>query len=105
VVHDDRGRPPFGEAGVSYSVRWTRRALDAVAQAWLDNSIDRSAITEDVVTADEVLAIDPSSHGESREENRRVVFLNALVLTIQVENGRRVVSVLNVRHRKRRDIP
>jgi len=76
--------------------------LDAVAQAWLDNPVDRTVITEDVAAADVGLETDPINQGESREENRRVVFLHALVLTIHVDAGRRVVSVLNVRHPKRR---
>ena len=73
-----------------------------MAQAWLDNQVDRPAITEDVAAADEMLAADTSSQGESREENRRVVFLRTLVLTIHVDAERQVVSVLNVRHPKRR---
>ena len=84
-----------------HAVRWTRRALDAVAQAWLDNPVARTAITEDVAAADEALATDPLNQGESREENRRVVFLRNLILTIHVDAGRHVVSVLNVRHPKR----
>jgi len=74
-----------------------------VAEAWLDNPADRTVITKDVAAADEWLATDPIGQGESREGNRRVVFLHALVLTIHVDAGRRVVSVLNVRHPKRRD--
>jgi hypothetical protein len=62
---------------VRYTVRWSRRALDAVARAWLDSPANRAAITEAVDTADDLFAIDPVNQGESREEDRRVVILMA----------------------------
>ena len=50
---------------MKYSVRWSRRAINSVAQAWLDHPLERSAITEAVAAADELLAIDPVNQGES----------------------------------------
>jgi hypothetical protein len=76
--------------------------LEAVAHAWLDNPADRAAITEAVATADELLAIDPANQGESREGDRRIVFLGPLVLTIRLDESWRMVRVLNVRYPRRR---
>jgi hypothetical protein len=76
--------------------------LESVARAWLDNPASRAAITEAVANADELFAVDPLNQGESREWDRRVVIFHPLVFTIRVDEARRVVRVLNIRHQSRR---
>jgi hypothetical protein len=87
---------------VRYTISWSRRALDAMARAWLDHPENRTAIAEAVNTADDLFSIDPVNQGEFREESRRVVFIGPLVLTISVDVSKHVVRVLNVRHPQRR---
>jgi hypothetical protein len=65
---------------VSYTVQWSRRALESLAQIWLDYPNDHAAITEAVSTADRSLAINPFSIRESRENDRRILIVPPVVL-------------------------
>jgi ParE toxin of type II toxin-antitoxin system, parDE len=85
---------------LSYTVRWSHRALDSLARLWLENPDHRASITEAVAAAEELFAVDPVHEGESREEDRRVVFMRPLVFTVSIDESRSVVRVLNVRHPK-----
>jgi hypothetical protein len=87
---------------VKFSIRWSRRALDSVAQLWLDNPDQRSGITQATATIDQLLQFDPQEHGESRNDGRRIVFVPTLVAIISVDADHNVVRVLDVRQLKRR---
>ena len=87
---------------MKYSVQWTGRALAALAQVWLDNPALRAAINQAVATIDELLQVDPQVQGESRDADRRIVFVPPLVVIFRVNTARGTVRVLNMRLIKRR---
>jgi hypothetical protein len=86
---------------VKYAIRWSRRALDAVAQLWLDNPALRAEITEATATIDRLLQFDPHEQGESRDDGRRILFVPPLVVVFSADAERNLVRVLNVRQLKR----
>jgi hypothetical protein len=88
---------------VKYSVQWGRLALEALARIWLDNPIQRAAITQATATTDQLLQDNPHAQGESRDNDRRIAFVPPLVIVFRVETVRRVVRILNVRNMKWRD--
>jgi hypothetical protein len=88
---------------VKYTVRWSRRAVDAVAQLWLDLPDLRSEITQATDTLDHLLQFNPAEQGESRNDDRRILFVPPLVAIFRVSAAAETVSVLDVRQVKRRD--
>lgn len=87
---------------MKYTVQWSRRALDAVAQLWLDNSDQRAEITQATATVDRILLMNPHEQGESRADDRRILFVPPLVVIFRAQADHNLVRVLNVRHLKRR---
>jgi hypothetical protein len=87
---------------VKFTVRWSRRALDALTQLWLDEPTQRSAITQATATIDLLLQSDPDQRGESRDDDRRILFVPPLIVIFSVDTDHRVVRVLNARHLKLR---
>jgi hypothetical protein len=99
----DRPAPaPPGETGVKFTVQWSRRALDAVAQLWLDNPDGRAEITNATTATDQLLKFDPGEKGESRGGDRRILFVPPLVVIFRVDSNTTTVRVLDARHLRRR---
>jgi hypothetical protein len=88
---------------VSYSVRWNRRSLDALADLWIDSPLERDAIREAAESVDRLLQDRPAEQGESRLENERILFAHPLVVSFIVDEQRRTVKVVNLRPLKRRN--
>ena len=86
---------------MNYAVQWSGRALESLAEIWLENPIDRDAIRTATAQLDRLLAVSPLDQGESRESGRRVFFLPPLAITFRVESERDLVLVLNVRYPRR----
>ena len=87
---------------MNYAVRWSRQALDAVAQLWLDNPAQRAEFTQATATIDQLLLVNPHEQGESREDGRRILFVPPLVVVFSVDIDHDVVRVVNIRHLKPR---
>lgn len=80
---------------MSYTVDWSRRAQDELADLWT-NATDRGAITAAADEIDRLLSRDPLGQGESRSGNRRILFEPPLSALYRVDPKRRVVSVITV---------
>ncbi len=57
----------------------------------------RRAVTEVAASIDQLLQFQPAQQGESREEDRRVLFAHPLVVTFRVLEATQTVRVLYVR--------
>jgi plasmid stabilization system protein ParE len=89
---------------VSYAVRWSRRALDALAEIWLANPAERAEISRLAASIDRMLRVNPAERGESREGDRRILFMLPLVVIFSVDNENRIVRILRIRHVRRRGV-
>lgn len=76
-----------------YRVRWSRRAGNQLATVWT-NAPERNAVTAASYAIDQALARDPENQGESRPNNRRVMFVAPLGVLYRVDTQRRLVRVL-----------
>jgi hypothetical protein len=86
---------------VTFSMWWSRRALNALTEIWLERPGERGEINQATSTVDQVLSIDPQNQGESRDKGRRVLFVTPLIVFYRVEIEDRVVRVLDVRGTRR----
>jgi hypothetical protein len=75
--------------------------LDTLAALWLEAPADRAAITAATALTDRLLQENPQEQGESREGNERILFAPPLVVNFTVNEARRTVRVVNLRHLKR----
>ncbi len=86
-----------------FQVEWVQSALDKLATIWTEaGSVSREAITSVVGQIDKYLRFEPQAQGESREQNRRTLFVAPLGIDFQVEADDRKVIVLRVWLARRR---
>ncbi len=76
-----------------FDVKWKRTALDRLTEIWLASS-DRSEITAAVAEIDGILASDPESAGESRDDSVRILFVAPLGVFFEVQVSKNSVYVL-----------
>jgi hypothetical protein len=79
-----------------FDVRWTDRADDELAAAWLA-AADRGAVSRAADEIEVLLARDPLGHGESRAGNVRLLFEPPLSVLYRVAPLAHVVWVVTVR--------
>jgi hypothetical protein len=80
-------------------VRWEDTALNQAAALWMAaDSTVRQTITSAMNRIDERLRRNPSEEGESRPEDRRILFDFPLGILYRIEPTGEVVSVLRVWH-------
>jgi hypothetical protein len=80
-----------------FKVRWTKSALDELADIWVQSDPDfRSAITSATQTIDQNLRIDPHDCGESREKKDRVHFVFPLGIRFTIDDDKRIARVIEV---------
>jgi len=78
-----------------FTVRWTRAALDRLAEIWLRvPSGQRHALTTATHVLDGRLAGDPQNEGESRPGGRRVLLVPPLGVAFKVDLQAHKVIVL-----------
>lgn len=83
---------------MKFVVRWKHDALNDLAAMWLAaDSWDRRRIATSAREADRVLRRDPYGVSESRESDRRIMFVAPLAVTFQVAPAAERVEVLRVR--------
>ena len=87
---------------MSYTVRWSRRALDALAEIWLANPGQRAEINQAAASIDRLLRVNPEEQGESRDNDRRILFMPPLVVIFRVDDANRTVRILRIRRLRRR---
>ena len=97
MVFHGRRVAAFGEASVSFVVRWSRWALDVLAEAWLAHPEQRAEITQAAAAIDRLLCFDPAHQGESRDHDRRILFVPPLVAIFKIDDDHGVVHILNIR--------
>ena len=80
-----------------YIVRWTAEALEELAELWLRAAPeDRALITDAAREIDRILARDPSTAGESREAEFRLLIVLPIAVQFRVWDDDRVAQVVNV---------
>jgi len=80
---------------MKFTVLWAPRAESALAQLWT-SAPDRNAVALAADTIDNLLRDNPLSVGESRPDNRRIIFVLPLAVTYTVSELDRTVKVLKV---------
>ncbi|HEX7449404.1 MAG TPA: hypothetical protein VF306_17745 [Pirellulales bacterium] len=79
------------------AVEWKKTAIDELASIWSSaNSTDRRAITAAAREIDELLKADAPAQGESREGDRRIMFVAPLAATFRIDPCSFKVEVLRL---------
>jgi hypothetical protein len=78
-----------------YSVIWKPEAEHLLAELWM-NSPDRGSITAAAREIEQRLQAAPENEGESRPDDRRILFAPPLAVLFRVYPARRLVHVLGV---------
>jgi hypothetical protein len=80
-----------------YTVHGRPPAINELTDIWVDaDSAGRQAITPATNEIDQRLARDPHNEGESRPNNRRILFVSPLAVLYRVLDAASVVQVLHV---------
>jgi hypothetical protein len=79
-----------------YTLIWKPAVEQRLAQIWTE-AADRRAVTEAADKIDEVLRTHPLAVGESRDEGRRILIEEPLVVVYRVLEEDRLVRVVGVK--------
>lgn len=83
---------------MKFSLQWKHTATDELAEIWMSaDSATRQRITAAANEVDRLLRSDPEEHSESRDADRRVMFVAPLVITFWINAETDSVEVLRVR--------
>ncbi|HEX5472442.1 MAG TPA: hypothetical protein VFW73_11175 [Lacipirellulaceae bacterium] len=82
---------------IRYTVTYTRKAVDVLAQLWLD-APDRSALAIAGDEIDRILRNDTPQKGVSIERGFRQLNVAPLVADFSVEEDDRIVTVWRIHH-------
>jgi hypothetical protein len=80
---------------VKYTVVWAREAEAEIARLWMEAAV-RCAVADAVDAIDDVLGRDPHAIGESREDERRILFVWPLGVIYRIRDADRLVHVSEV---------
>lgn len=86
---------------MNYDVGWLPEATEELAELWFDREI-RSSVSEAVIKIDLQLAVNPITAGESRPDNRRILFETPLAVLYETFEVERKVQVLSIWYYGRR---
>jgi mRNA-degrading endonuclease RelE of RelBE toxin-antitoxin system len=84
---------------MKYRVVWTPTAERELTALWLASRCQQ-LVTAAAHQADELLASDPKNVGESRDANKRIMFIPPLVVEFEVVDGEHTVFVRAVREQR-----
>jgi hypothetical protein len=84
---------------MKFRVVWTPTAERELTALWLA-SRRRHLVTAAAHQADEVLAGDPKNVGESRDANKRIMFIPPLIVEFEVVDSEQTVFVRAVREQR-----
>ncbi|MGH7136903.1 MAG: hypothetical protein ACREHD_14280 [Pirellulales bacterium] len=91
---------------MKFSLEWKQTATDELADIWLRaDSRTRRKITAATVKVDDLLKRDPYGESESREGDRRIMFVAPLAITFRVDPEVDNVEVLRVRRFRDKSSP
>lgn len=80
-----------------FVVEWKKTAIDELTALWLiADSAGRTAITVAARDIDRLLQADPHAQGESRESDRRVMFVRPLAAAFRIDSRTSRVDVLRI---------
>lgn len=83
---------------MNFSLEWKVTATNELAQIWMRaDSGTRQRITAAAGKVDQLLKSDPYGSSESREADRRILFVAPLAVTFRVDTPANRVHVLRVR--------
>ena len=83
---------------MKFRLEWKQTATDELAAIWVGaDSPTRHMITLATNKVDFLLRSDPYQHSESRDADRRILFVAPLAITFRVDAGAGKVEVLRVR--------
>lgn len=83
---------------MKFALEWKQTATDELAAIWMrGDSAMRRAITTAANKVDQLLRDDPYGQSESRESDRRIIFVAPLAVTFRVNHATDTVDVLRVR--------
>jgi hypothetical protein len=78
-------------------VVWLQEAINDLAEIWNQgDSTLRQEVTKAANTVDQTLRVDPFGSGESREEERRVMFAPPLGVSFKVDRDSGTVLVVQI---------
>lgn len=80
-----------------YTVIWLPTALNELTNLWID-ALDRAAVSSASDRIDRLLATAPLDHGESRQQNTRVLLVEPLGVEYEVDEADRKAQVNVVWH-------
>src|SRR5690349_16199312 len=80
-----------------FTVRYAQRALDQLAELWLDAGAERDAVTAAANQIDKLLASDPSGHGTPEHEGLWRLDLPPLHVLYTIDEQQKIVSVERIR--------
>jgi plasmid stabilization system protein ParE len=78
-----------------YTVVWTAAAEGRFTQLWLASRM-RHSIKDAADQIDAALALNPSECGESRNANRRAMFVWPVGVLFEIDDSQRQVKVVSV---------
>ena len=78
---------------MKYTVVWKSSAEEELASLWMAAE-NRAAISVAANTIDQALRFDPNSVGESRRDSARILIVPPLVVTFDVLDDDRLVTIL-----------
>lgn len=83
---------------MKFLLEWKQTATDELAAIWVGaDSPTRRKITVATNKVDSLLRSDPHQHGESRDADRRILFVAPLAITYFIDAEAAKVEVLRVR--------
>ena len=81
---------------MNYAVIWTKKALNHLAQAWIE-ATDRTSVQRASNRIDNMLGTSPLAYGESRSGADRLLFESPLAVYFRVDEADRKVFVLAIK--------
>lgn len=83
---------------MKFRLEWKQTATDELAAIWvIADSPTRHRITIAANEVDYLLRSDPYQHSESRDADRRILFVAPLAITFRVDESASEVEILRVR--------
>ena len=83
---------------MKYHIRWKDLAIDDLTAIWLSaTSSERRVIASAAKETDRLLESRPDLAGESRDDDRRIIFVAPLAITFRVDVASAEAQILRVR--------
>lgn len=84
---------------MTWKVAWLERAVGDLAQIWM-KSRSRELLQETISDLEDRLSTSPQTCGESRSSDRRVIFIDQIVVDFLVVDETTTALILRIRLRR-----